>query len=185
MHLLISPALRMVFPNEPEGDRLRYLPIRNFFVYDNQALASSLASTASFMNETKLDRTMRRSLRYLGLGDALVNLLPSDGPDDQNQIIQPLRFLQYWKALATIVGDPSRAKDHQSRPHRLGLDRTFFRQRVKPMHNIRNSFDVAHIDEADAANRVTAEDVTECRDVATTTIRTYFQRLQESGRRGS
>lgn len=59
-----------------------------------------------------------------------------------------LAFLQLFKALTTIVGDPSSNRDYQRRCKRLGLARDFWQLRVRPLYDIRNDEDVAHYSHA-------------------------------------
>lgn len=55
-----------------------------------------------------------------------------------------LAFLQLFKALTTIVGDPSSNRDYQRRCKRLGLAKDFWQLKVRPLYDIRNDEDVAH-----------------------------------------
>lgn len=49
-----------------------------------------------------------------------------------------------FKALTAIVGDPSSDRDYQSRCRKLGLPKTFWQEKAKPLYDIRNDDDVAH-----------------------------------------
>lgn len=55
-----------------------------------------------------------------------------------------LAFLQLFKALTAIIGDPSSDRDYQSRFRRLGLARDFWEAKVRPLYDVRNEEDVAH-----------------------------------------
>ena len=55
-----------------------------------------------------------------------------------------LAFLQLFKALTAIVGDPSSDRDYQSRCRKLGLPKDFWQTKAKPLYEIRNDDDVAH-----------------------------------------
>ncbi len=55
-------------------------------------------------------------------------------------------FLNLSKAMALLVGDPSKDKDHQSRYKSLGLDHDFYKKRIEPVREVRNKYDVAHCD---------------------------------------
>lgn len=55
-----------------------------------------------------------------------------------------LAFLQLFKALTSIVGDPSSDRDYQSRCKRLGLAKDFWQTKARPLYDIRNEEDVAH-----------------------------------------
>jgi hypothetical protein len=69
-------------------------------------------------------------------------LLP-DGTNSGFQVVATA-FLQMFKALVTIVGEPGVDGDHQQRAKRLGLGADFWVSRVKPLYKIRNESDVAH-----------------------------------------
>lgn len=53
-------------------------------------------------------------------------------------------FLQMFKGLVTIVGEPGVDSDHQRRAKQLGLGGDFWGSRVQPLCKIRNDNDVAH-----------------------------------------
>jgi hypothetical protein len=58
-----------------------------------------------------------------------------------------LAFLQLWKALTLIVGDPATDRDHQRRFREIGLPDDFLERRVRPLYRVRNEEDVAHYSE--------------------------------------
>lgn len=55
-----------------------------------------------------------------------------------------LSFLQLWKALTVILGEPGTDQDYQRRFKELGLPKTFWKDRVEPLYLVRNDEDVAH-----------------------------------------
>lgn len=55
-----------------------------------------------------------------------------------------MAFLQLWKAITVILGDPSTDKDYQSRYKKFGLPDGFWKDSVDPLYRIRNDEDVAH-----------------------------------------
>jgi hypothetical protein len=174
----VTPSLRHVVQIDLPRPSSLTTSAQTFHAYDNAETGSRILATSTLLDGVSIDRKLRRSMRYLGLGDALTSVLPPGASDDQLQIALPLRFLQYWKALTTIVGDPSSDKDHQSRASKLGLGRSFFRQRVKPMHTIRDRYDVAHAQSGREERVVSHEDVVECRSVATQAMQAYFEKLK-------
>lgn len=154
-----------------------------FYVYDNPATSRELNRLAERLEGLPTDRDLTRALRYLGIGDALLSLFPAGMTDDQIQSITPVRFLQYWKALTAIVGDPSSDRDHQARPRQLGLGRQFFRQKVRPMNEIRDKFDVAHVANPAESRVASPEDADKCRAVAVEAITAHVNRLREEAGR--
>lgn len=138
-----------------------------FTVYDNEQNRSTMIGAAQ--GYELLDDPYRlrlaRATKYLAVGDGLISSVAA-WDDEGLQLVVPLQFLQYWKCLTLIVGDPSKDKDHQIRPKSLGLGRQFFRARVSPLHDLRNSFDVAHVTDPNSPAVVTPEQALECRSVA-------------------
>jgi hypothetical protein len=53
-------------------------------------------------------------------------------------------FLNLWKAVTAIIGDPSVDKDYQRRYRQLGFDDQFFKEKIETIRELRNDFDVAH-----------------------------------------
>jgi len=68
--------------------------------------------------------------------------LPITGP--HATFSYALAFLQLFKALAAIVGEPGVDRDYQRRVAELDLPADFWSSRVKPLYLIRNDEDVAH-----------------------------------------
>jgi hypothetical protein len=64
-------------------------------------------------------------------------------------------YLNMWKAITTILGDPSMDSDYQSRFHTFGLPKGFWDDNVKPLKKVRDDVDVAHYSlETDTIERV-------------------------------
>jgi hypothetical protein len=55
-----------------------------------------------------------------------------------------LAFLQLYKGLSLVIGEPGTDRDYQSRFRKLGLPHDFLSTRVKPLYDVRNDEDVAH-----------------------------------------
>lgn len=53
-------------------------------------------------------------------------------------------FLQLFKALTVILGEPHTDHDYQRRFRKFGLPRRFWAQKIDPLFRIRNDEDVAH-----------------------------------------
>jgi hypothetical protein len=53
-------------------------------------------------------------------------------------------FLQLFKALVVLVGEPGVDSDYQRRARHLDLPADFWQSRVKPLYDVRNDEDVAH-----------------------------------------
>jgi hypothetical protein len=72
--------------------------------------------------------------------------LPFSGP--HAAFSRSLAFLQVFKALTSIIGDPSSDKDYQSRCKRLGLGKDFWPKKAQPLYLVRSQKDVAHYSES-------------------------------------
>jgi hypothetical protein len=57
---------------------------------------------------------------------------------------QALAFLQLFKALTALVGEPGTDRDYQSRSSSLELQKDFWLAKVKPLYTVRCDEDVAH-----------------------------------------
>jgi hypothetical protein len=168
----VTRALR-VFNDGRVSERERDLR-GGLYVYDTRQFAELLSESAALIEPGLYDQRLTRALKYFGLGDDLLRMKSdTDEEDDRLLAITPLRFLQYWKSIAVILGDPSKDRDHQSRPNKLGLGRHFFRQRIKPLDELRNNFDVAHVTDPNAPRIVSPEQTDECRRTAVKVIHTY------------
>lgn len=55
-----------------------------------------------------------------------------------------MAFLQLFKALVAIIGEPKVDRDYQGRANALGLAPRFWDERVRPYYQIRSDEDVAH-----------------------------------------
>jgi hypothetical protein len=53
-------------------------------------------------------------------------------------------YLNMWKAITTILGDPSIDSDYQSRFLNFGLPKGYWDGHVRPLKKIRGDVDVAH-----------------------------------------
>jgi len=151
------------------------------YPYDNQQLGSEILRAATLLDGIAKDQRLSLALSYLALGDELLSLNGFWADDDQQQRLFPLQFLQFWKALAAIVGDPTKDRDHQSRPQRLGLGRQFFKHQVAPLNDLRNNFGVAHVADLDAPKLVSAKDVAKCRATAVEVVLAYIRSKRKLG----
>jgi hypothetical protein len=87
------------------------------------------------------------------------SIQPSRDPD----FIQAAIFLNLWKAVTPIVGDPSRVRRdrYQRRYKALGFDRKYFDDKIEDMKKSRHNSDVAHDElSRDAIDDLPAEEGT-------------------------
>ena len=189
----LDPVIGLFFARIPGGHgsyRLRALRIRRddvervrqpewgskFTVFDNSENRKVMSEAVNSIDllEQEYKSTFVRSVKYLAIGDGILSsVAPWD--DEALILVVPLQFLQYWKCLTAIVGDPSKDKDHQARPNTLGLGRQFFRSRISPLHDLRNSFDVAHVTDPNSPVVVTPTQATDCREVAVLALEGFLR----------
>jgi hypothetical protein len=93
----------------------------------------------------------------------------------QSTMVVSAAFLNVWKAITTIVGDPSADRDHQSRYRKYGLTDEFYRDKIKRVQQLRDDYDVAH-HSLDLTRLETVEqEFGEAASVALEVIRSYRQ----------
>ena len=96
------------------------------------------------------DDRARKALLYFEHACLLLEFagtLPMLGP--HASFSHGMAFLQLFKALVTIVGEPKVDRDYQRRATQLGLSPGYWNERVKPLYDVRNDEDVAHYALAD------------------------------------
>lgn len=116
----------------------------NLIVYNIEKLKSALFE--SFKQINYLDEKIKRFLEYYDRGTFLMSLLGNDELNSiryQNYLNSEI-FINFYKAISVILGDPSIDKDYQSRYKSFGFDLNFFTNELEPLRTIRNNFDVAH-----------------------------------------
>lgn len=140
-----------------------------FYVYNTNETSRLIREAAELLDGLPSSARLDRALAYFVLGDDILRLRSDWATEESFQSLLPLRFLQFWKALTVITGDTS-DKDHQSRSKKLGLGSQFYSDRVKPLKDLRDQFDVAHVADPDAPRVVSVEDVSSCRATASDAI---------------
>ncbi len=112
-------------------------------VYDLPKLRKNLQEAASA--STIRDSRYLRATKYRNHAILLLDLIRYRTHSAQERLhLATGVFLNLWKAVATIVGDPSSDKHHQTRHRELGLPKRYYQRRIKPLHDVRNKWDVAH-----------------------------------------
>ena len=99
----------------------------------------------AFSLATTVDRPLDKALAYFENALLLRDLALRVGfASIHAGMLWALAFLQLWKSITAILGDPSRDKDHQSRYRSIGLPEGYWKGEVEPLYRIRNDEDVAH-----------------------------------------
>ncbi|CAN5832638.1 hypothetical protein BH24CHL4_BH24CHL4_04100 [soil metagenome] len=148
------------------------------YFYGLREMENVLVETSGNLTALADDERLDQALRYFKVGEELAALIQeSDRSQSEAIILAPGCFLQFWKAIVTITGDPSRDRDHQSRYSLIGLPDNYFRDVIKPLNDIRNNFDVSHVTSPDAPLIATKNDAQEARRVAVEAIDAYIRYL--------
>lgn len=172
-------VVQILEDDEPLSIPLR-MTVMNVRMYNLGMLREKLTEAGSLLDGLPPDQTLDQALRYFSEAGILYNLLADDTLE---KLLRPLCFLQFWKALATIVGDPSSGGDHQSRYRRFGLgagDKGYYNRVLSPLHFVRNQFDVAHVASLNTPAFVRPSDVEQCRSVANDAIQAYVIYLRQT-----
>lgn len=114
-----------------------------FTTYNIQEISERATTAANWVNCA--DERMKKALFYFDhscLLDEFAGTLPMG--DRHASLSRSMAFLQLFKAITAILGDPSRDRDYQRRARQIGLERDFWAKRAKPLYRIRNDEDVAH-----------------------------------------
>ena len=88
-------------------------------------------------------------------------------------------YLNIWKSITTILGDPSSDRDYQSRFRTFGFPKNYWTDEIKPLYDVRNSYDVAHYslnpDAFEQVHQAYSKAERVCRDC----ILKYIEHLQQ------
>lgn len=87
-------------------------------------------------------------------------------------------FLNLWKAVSTIVGDPSHDRDYQKRYKKFGFDYQFFTSKIQLLNKLRNSYDVAHYSLDENLLKEVDANVGEAQNIAAEVLRKYREHIR-------
>lgn len=129
---------------EPVAARhLKRVPLFSMTAYNLPDLDARLRQAIAWARVA--DDRARKALLYFEHASLLKEAAINDpSPSTHTAFTLALAFLQMFKALVTLVGEPTVDPDYQSRATRLGLPRDFWQVRVRPLYRVRNDDDVAH-----------------------------------------
>jgi hypothetical protein len=143
-------------------------------------VAEALRSAATFTTATdeRLDRALHYFERALFLF-ARRRTLASPLSRHHRTLISAI-YLNLWKAVTTIVGDPSRDPDYQRRYRRFGMDHDFWQDRIERLRSLRNVYDVAHSELTEASSAEIEAAYWEGVSKAAEVIRRYREHLAQA-----
>ncbi len=115
----------------------------HFEMYDLPRLRGALESAAQAWDCT--DQILEKAMGYFQHALFLMKATDSIRHRSLSQIfLLSDAFLNLWKAVSTVIGDPSKDSDYQSRYRMIGIAPDFFRDEIEPLRKLRNDYDVAH-----------------------------------------
>lgn len=121
----------------------QFIQLGSFVTFNLEELSTNIRKALGWAELA--DSTVQKALLYAEHACLLNEYAASDESFSVHAAFsRSLAFLQLFKALTTILGDPSSDRDHQSRFRTFGLPADFWERRVKPLYKIRNDSDVAH-----------------------------------------
>jgi hypothetical protein len=91
-----------------------------------------------------VDERLDKALQYLEHGWFLYTVREHARGTRHHAMVIASAFLQLWKAVTTLLGEPDTDADYQRRHRSYGLPRQFWEDRMKPLYRVRNEDDVAH-----------------------------------------
>lgn len=113
-------------------------------VYNLEQLNTDIANSIKFfhISDPLLDKALQYYEHALFLFENRLEM--ADFSSRHFKYLIAAAFLNMWKALSTVIGDPSTDSDYQSRYKRLGFNYEFFKLKIEHVRDLRNDYDVAH-----------------------------------------
>ncbi len=183
-HLSVSArrvfTFRLLICDTPTGETFpvpTLVGLAHVTTYDLPGLVSNIKEAESYASF--VDQRLQRALEYYEHAQLLYERRGSIADMTSRHFTRLVAtvLLNHWKAVSTVVGDPSVDRDYQSRYRQLGFDRQFFKNRIEVLRNLRNKYDVAHYSLApDDLARVEAE-VGQAQQTAIEVIKKYREGL--------
>ncbi len=123
--------------------KLDAIPVLQATIFNTQALQDRIAIAVRWADIS--DQRLKKAFLYFEHACLLREFAQSLQPYGAHAAFSnAMAFLQLFKALTAIVGEPGTDLDYQRRAKELGLGSDFWRERVKPLYLVRNDDDVAH-----------------------------------------
>ncbi len=150
-HLCLTQGVAFAFTPlviEDENRKLygvpRQIGLGRWTVYNLGQLKESItrAQAAYAISDERLDRALEYYEHATFLYARRQDLSGMDSPHFRSLIASV--FLNVWKAVSAVIGDPSRDSDYQRRYRAIGLSDDFFQTRIEAVRALRNDYDVAH-----------------------------------------
>lgn len=154
-------------------------------MYDIESLRTNVIAAVGLL--TVADDRLHRALDYLRhamwLFDQRAGI--TDPGDRNGELLVSASFLNMWKSVTSVVGDPSVRRDGFQRRYRdFGIEPEYFETKVLRLKELRDDYDIAHYTlDTRALDQVEAE-YGEARSIALEVLRRYVQWLQSADEEG-
>jgi hypothetical protein len=129
------------------------------------------AETACFVQDAILDRALQYFEHALLLYEKRSQI--ADALSRHYRYLIAAVFLNLWKAVSVIVGDPSHDCDYQRHYRQFGFDYQFFTSKIQHLNTLRNSYDVAHYSLDENLLKEVDANVGEAENIAAEVLRRY------------
>jgi len=167
-----------------EGEENKVYPLPKYFTlasvtgYNLKHLRNEIENTAKVfqLSDPLFDKALQYYEHALYLFENRLNWINFESTHFKYLIAAA--FLNLWKAITTIIGDPSKNSDYQSRYKLLGFDYNFFKTKLEYIRELRNNFDIAHYHIEDNKNKID-KNFQDARDITENTLLAYRKYLSE------
>ena len=145
--------------------------------YNLEQLGQSVrdASVFASLSDPQLDRALHYFEHALLLYEGRGRLVRPNSRHFRSLIAAI--FLNLWKAVSTIVGEPGRDGDYQRRYRQFGISPEYFKTEIEWLRSLRNDYDVAHYHLSEATVMQTEAMFARGVKVASKVIQHYRQNL--------
>lgn len=159
---------------------------RYHMFYDLDELRSRFFGTVSYSNI--IDEHLMKAFRYYDHGIEMIDRLPnplqlSEFEKFNTQLMSVSAFLNFWKAITTILGDPNPKSDgkpvYESRYKEYGILEDFFNTRIERLRKIRNEDAVAHYEVGSEGMANVFDNLSESQEVARVVLTAYREYLKQ------
>lgn len=159
---------------------LKRVSMATMTMYDVKALQEHVeqAFQRAHQSDARLDKAYAYFESALQMRGAAVE---SDPVRTSTHLLWSIAFLQLWKTITIILGDPSGDRDYQKRFRLLGLPDTFWKEEVDPLYQVRSHEDVAH-HKIDSDPSVVQAAFGKAVGVAKRALRAYSDHLKDASR---
>jgi len=175
--LIIETSDRRTYPVPTE------VILSKITMYNLDHLRDEILEAQSYQDIS--DERLSRALEYFELALILYQTrgeIAGAFNRHHTQVIASV-FLNLWKAMSSIVGDPNEDRDYQSRYRTLGFDQRFFEEKIEKVRDLRNNYDVAHyVLDGSGIERLEA-DYGEVQQIVTDVLKRYREFVLSSSQR--